>query len=536
MDQINNCTNILQSTINDVQKAIDPLQKESTGLQAKIATAKKQITSMENQVTKLGLQLIDKEADLEVQRTLLSERIRRYYINTKKFNPFLIFFASSESSLLLQQYTWSQAIIHQDQTTITTYVNDINTLNDNKTKLEAEKVQIAALKKSMDDRFGYLAKVITQAQAYVAQLSQKQQQLIAQKLASLNLPTSLGAGPLSCADDRKIDPGFGSGFAFFTFGIPHHVGMNQYGAYGRAKAGQNYHDILNAYFNNVSFDKRPNITIKVNGYGSMNLEQYLLGVYEVPSDWPMEALKAQAVAARSYALNYTNNGANSICTTQACQVYKGGNKGGGWEQAVKATEGEVLTQNGQVITAWFASTAGGYTYTSADVGWASTGWTKEIRDTSGDVNSFDDLFSKAYDKDSPCFYAAQGFRSQYNKSAWLKPEEVADIVNVILLAQKDTSTQNHLYPPDRTNGEGTDTWNAERVKTELRNRGVTPYNSISSASISDWDKSHGKTNTISFSGDAGSVSFDGTTFKNFFNLRAPANLAIVGPLFNVEKR
>jgi SpoIID/LytB domain protein len=534
MDQINNCTAILQSTIDDVQKSITPLQKESTGLQAKISSAKNQIAAMENQVTKLGQQLIDKEADLEVQKTLFSERIRNYYINTKKYNPFLIFFASSESSLLLQQYTWSQAIIHQDQTSITTYVNDINTLNNDKIKLETAKTQISALKKSMDDRFGYLSKVITQAETYKNKLNDALTKLEAQRIANLNLPTTVGSG-IACVDDRKIDPGFGSGFAFFTFGIPHHVGLNQYGAYGRAKAGQSYHDILSAYFNNISFDKRPNITIKVNGYGSMSLEQYLLGIYEVPNDWPMEALKAQAVAARSYALNYTNNGANSICTTQACQVYKGGDKGGAWEQAVKATEGEVLTQNGQVITAWFASTAGGFTYTSSDVGWASTGWTKEIRDTSGDVNSFDDLFSKAYDKDSPCFYAAQGYRPEYNKSAWLKPSEVADIINVVLLYQKDSSVQSHLCYKDNSGG-CSDTWNSDRVKTELKNRGGNPFNSIDSASVTDWDKNGGRTNTISFTGDVGSVSLSGSIFKSLFNIRAPANISIVGPLYNIEKR
>jgi hypothetical protein len=255
----------------------------------------------------------------------------------------------------------------------------------------------------------------------------------------------------------------------------------------------------------------------------------LLGIYEVPASWPIEALKAQVIAARSYALAYTNNGSKEICTTQSCQVYKGGNKGGQWEQAVKATEGEVLVQNGQVITAWFASTAGGYTYTSSDVGWKSTDWTKRTRDTSGDINSFDDLFSKAYDKDSPCFYSAQGYRKEYNKSAWLKPNEVADIVNAILLSQKDNSINSHLAPPDQGG------WSIDRVKEELKNRGTSPYNTINSISVS-WDKSLGQTTQVNISGDVGSVSFDGATFKTYFNSRAPANIAIVGSLYNVERR
>lgn len=522
--------------ITEIENSITPLKKETKSLQSKITDAKKSIVSIENKVADLGQKIINKEADLEVQKLLLFERIRRYYINSSRFNPLLILFSSSEGSELLRQYSWYQSIISQDKSTIIQYSADIDTLNKNKLSLETEKNKLAAIKKDLESRFGFLSGEIKKAETYKAQLSQKQQQLIAQKLSSLNLPVSLGAGPLMCTDDRKVDPGFGTGFAFFTFGIPHHVGLNQYGAYGRAKAGQNYRDILNAYYNNVSIEKKPNITINVIGYGNKSLEEYMLGIYEVPGSWPMEALKAQAVAARSYALSYTNNGSKSICTTQACQVYKGGNKGGDWEKAVKETEGEVLVQNGQVVTAWFASTAGAYTFTSADVGWRDTPWTKRTRDTNGEINSWQDLFDKAYDRESPCFYSAQGYRKEYNKSAWLKPEEVADIVNVILLAQKDSSIQNHLYPQDRPNPSGTDTWNTDRVKTELKNRGGNPFNSINSASISDWNKNEGRVNTISLSGDAGSVNFDGKTFKDYFNLRAPANISIVGPLYNIEKR
>ncbi len=255
----------------------------------------------------------------------------------------------------------------------------------------------------------------------------------------------------------------------------------------------------------------------------------------MPGDWPIEALKAQVVAARSYALAYTNNGANEICTTQACQVYKGGNKGGNWENAVKSTSGEVMVSNGEVVKAWYASTFGGYEFTSGDVWGSNKSYTKRMRDANGDVNNFSDLSGRAYDRESPCFYAAQGFRSEFSRSAWLKESETADIVNILLLAKKDSETQKHLSQPDKPNPDGTDTWDSERVKQELRNRGVNPYNSISEISI-DWDKGLGKTNSIAISGDAGKNSFDGDEFKSFFNLRAPANIQIVGPLYNIERK
>ncbi len=179
-----------------------------------------------------------------------------------------------------------------------------------------------------------------------------------------------------------------------------------------------------------------------------------------------------------------------------------------------------MVSGGQAIKAWFSSTDGGYTHSSADIFGGTTAWTKNFRDTNGDINNISDLFSKAYDRDSPCFYNAQGWRTQYNKSAWLKSDEVADIVNVIMVS---------AYTNDW------DSWDAERVKNELRNKGTSPFNNIDSVSM-NFDLGYGRTTSVSVSGDAGSKTFDGKTFKDYFNVRAPANIAIVGPLYNIEKR
>jgi SpoIID/LytB domain protein len=363
-------------------------------------------------------------------------------------------------------------------------------------------------------------------------------------LGSLNLPTSLGAGPLICTDDRNINPGFSPAFAFFTFGIPHRVGMNQYGALGRAKAGQSVEDILRAYYQNFEFSsghEGENIVVNgTNEFGqtfnneSMSLDEYLKHLYEMPTSWPSSALQAQAIAARSYGLAIQKS-KGYVRPSQADQVVKKELNSGSWIAAVEATKGKIMSSGGQPIKGWFASTSGGYTFTSADVWGGSTNYTKRMRDTTGDVSSFADLISKSYDKDSPCLYAAQGYRKEYSKSAWLKSDELADIVNVLLLARNDSSTQEHLYQPDKSNPAGTDTWNVDRVKQELRSRSITPFNSISSVSISA-DFGSGMTTNVSINGDGGSPSFGGNEFKNFFNLRAPANISIVGPLFNVEKK
>lgn len=109
------------------------------------------------------------------------------------------------------------------------------------------------------------------------------------------------------------------------------------------------------------------------------LEEYLYGVIpaEMPANWHEEALKAQAVCARSYALVKAGFGGSSnakkgykIVDTVSSQVYKGclyeSQKA---NRAVDATKGEMVCYNNKVVAAYFFSTSGGHTENSADV-WA----------------------------------------------------------------------------------------------------------------------------------------------------------------------
>lgn len=318
--------------------------------------------------------------------------------------------------------------------------------------------------------------------------------------------------------------------------------MNQYGAKGRAEAGQSAETILSAYYPNTELKKDYNTGINITVSGNnesgesfndtWNIDDYLTHLSEMPTSWHPQALRAQAVAARSFALAYTNNGSSPICPSQQCQVVRKNPNTQEWINAVNDTKGWVLVNGGQPISAWFASTAGGYTWGSGDVWCASTytgscankPWTGRSRDTNGDVSSFSDLASKSYDKESPCFYSAQGWRNDYGKSAWLKADEVANITNALMLAKAKGSA------PD-----GIESWSSDKIKQELRNNNGTPFNSVSDVSVSA-DFGIGKTNNITVSGDAGSKTFDGLEFRNIFNLVAPANIAIVGPLYSVERK
>ena len=535
----------INKEINDLTNAYNQSKVATAPLESQLNDIKKRVAFIETDLAKKKRDIDKGYENLEKQKELLDEKIVNYYINSYR-NCQFCFLLSSSIEDLINNLAYQQALIQRDKEELIQFALTIVDLERKKANLEEENIKLADIK-------GKLDKIVTEAKAYqatlsskIADLTAKQQQILSQRLAGLNIPRSAGTGAPACVSDIGKDPGFsGAGFAFFTYGVPNRTGLNQYGAWGRAKAGQDHKTILNAYYTNFELkeDYDENIQIHVVDSGidmTLSIEDYVKRIYEMPGSWvenDRAALKAQAIAARSYALSYTNNGQNSICATEKCQVFKTDPKGGDWEEAANATRGDVMVQGGSPVKAWYSSTHGGYILSTSELpGWSDTSWTKHATDTTtGTASGFGDLGANAYDKESPWFYCDWGSRTQYNKTAWLRGDEAADIINIILLAQQDSSTKEKLYQTDKSHPYGGEVWNEERVKSELRTRGITPFNNISDVSIGA-DFGSGKTTSVNVTGDAGSRGFNGSEFKDWFNLRAPANIQIVGPLYNVERR
>lgn len=129
-------------------------------------------------------------------------------------------------------------------------------------------------------------------------------------------------------------------------------------------------------------DHEPVIRVKVSGRRPQILEipldTYLSGVigHEMSPRWPLEALKAQTVAARSYALYRLNKAratgrSYDVVDSQADQVFRVvGTKNAYLQDIVNQTRGEVLWNKGHVVQAFYSSTCGGKTETAvgADLG------------------------------------------------------------------------------------------------------------------------------------------------------------------------
>lgn len=121
----------------------------------------------------------------------------------------------------------------------------------------------------------------------------------------------------------------------------------------------------------------------------VNLEEYLYGVLnsEMPTHWPMEALKAQTVLARTQALYrrqvlrpHEVHGYD-VCDEQHCQVYGGvAAESRRAKIAVDATRAEILTYKGAPTHSVFFSNCGGHTQSGREIGWGNVAYWQAVFD------------------------------------------------------------------------------------------------------------------------------------------------------------
>ena len=127
------------------------------------------------------------------------------------------------------------------------------------------------------------------------------------------------------------------------------------------------------YFGGFEYDRAPELSDgKINVLNVVDLEDYVKGVitFEMSASWPKEALKAQAVCARTYALNqhkHDNRGFD-VCNTTNCQVYKGtAASDPNSDAAVDETAGLEIYYQGAIIDTPYYSSNGGATENSENV-------------------------------------------------------------------------------------------------------------------------------------------------------------------------
>jgi stage II sporulation protein D len=155
---------------------------------------------------------------------------------------------------------------------------------------------------------------------------------------------------------------------------------------GRAGNGR----VGGAYRGALEF--RPGAFGGVNAINAVRLDDYLRGVVpdESPPTWPIEALKAQAVAARTYAVTSARSGAGfEHYPDTRSQVYGGvAAEERSTNAAVAQTRGEVVTYQGRPVVTYFFSTSGGRTedVENSSLGNEPRPWLKSVEDPYDDLS------------------------------------------------------------------------------------------------------------------------------------------------------
>lgn len=152
-------------------------------------------------------------------------------------------------------------------------------------------------------------------------------------------------------------------------GFGHGVGMSQEGALGYAQHGYSYSAILAHYYTGTALGRVPSDTtvrMLLNGkVRRMPLEAYVRGVVgaEMPGDWPLAALEAQAVASRTYAITDHAGGTRfDVYSDTRSQMYLGVHaQTAQTNAAVAATAGQIVTYAGHPAITYFFASSGGAT-------------------------------------------------------------------------------------------------------------------------------------------------------------------------------
>ncbi|AFY79420.1 MAG: SpoIID/LytB domain-containing protein [Hydrococcus sp. C42_A2020_068] len=190
----------------------------------------------------------------------------------------------------------------------------------------------------------------------------------------------------------------------------------------------------------------------VTAINRVDLEEYLysvVGSEAIPS-WHQEALKAQAVAARTYALYQRAISANRLYdleTTTQTQVYKGiSSEYISTQEAVKATVGQILTYHGKTILAAFHSSSGGHTENVEDV------WSSRLPYLRGVID---------YDQRSPVFQWTKTFSSEE------LARRISGIGNVKALIPERTTPRGRIVTMRIVGDRGTKTLTGAQLRQAL---------------------------------------------------------------------
>ncbi len=565
IDQTNQQITEKKGVLASIEKRISEISNSNYTVSQKISLINEEITKLNASITSNEKalntkikEIEDKQALLELKKKNLDSLSSELYIQSR-FRISTFFLSDQKWDEMVKDFFVKKSAIGLLKDEVEQINGEFSSLTESKVQLESQKIDLEEEKQGLADSYDLLAQEKSKLQAELnsqyAIKSSISQQIgnLKKQLSSIQLSLYLARQGSTIIDSNSV-PSSGEyittlagfrekastgTFAVFSFGAwTHRNGMSQWGAKARADAGQTYETILSAYYPQITLNKTYSepATIKVKGTGdsctcqkrdssgkcvsytrsydeTIPFSTYMKGIYEMPPSWNIEAVKAQAVASRSYAIAQIK-AKGYVAPNQGDQVYKDCENIKAWRTAVNSTQGQVLTVSGKAYSAQFSAVAGGYLNTSK---WDTTdksgngNWWERAWEQKSNVSWFYKTWYRDENNDSTC-----------NRNPWVTQEEMADLVNTAsYLAKllKSGGSDTRIVPiADACHSSGN-----PYSYTKMRNLSDSKATKVFTAVTVN---SGGTTQYIKFTTDAGDITINGDVFKMAYNLRAPGHLHI----------
>lgn len=582
-DQINQTNEELakkKGILSDIEKKIAEISGSNYSLSQKISLINDEITKLKKSIDSTEADLNKKIAEIEEKQVLLEKK--KESIDTFSSDLY-IQSRYRMSQFFLSRDSWDGFVegLFVKKRAITVLRDEVEKINgefislaESREALEKQKTELEEQKGDLDKSYALLAAEKAKLQkelnaqystkssvsASIAelnkQLSSSQKALIALRTGGTVInPDSIPSGN-DLGSLKYFNSSAPSGyFGVFSFGAyTYRNGMSQWGAKARADAGQKYDQILKFYYPGFSLGRqtvpekikvqfcdpdpvtKQTVCTKAGKPYCLNSkivdydfeDFYMRGIYEMSESWNLEVLKAQVVAARTFALRVTSNGRNPIRADECGQVFKPQLKTGNWATAVVATQGGdknnpyvMKNSSGTYASGSFAAVTGGWI--NGGVGWDTTDgsgsgdWVSRSWESKSGVSWFYKIWYRTGYTSGTTVNADSCYRKP-----WLSQAEMADILNSYMLWKKidlkGTPDLSRIYPiKDSCHPSGA--YTHSQVKSFI-NKPVTSISSVTTSS------SNGTTNSVTFNTNRGVMVLDGTDFKYIYNLRAPGHLRI----------
>ncbi len=544
--------------LEETNKEIQRISESNMSISAKISALNNELKKSEESFRELEDNLEEKEKYLEIKEDTLKEKEGQVRESSSKL------YKNSQFSIL-------EAILSQDgndnifrfinyqRYSIRAHLREVRSVLAEYRVLQEEKEQLELEKKSLQVNREALTESIVSFENEKARLEQEMRTKIAmenslkQDIMRLDkdlskLTSRLQTAILAKANQTETPESSGGGNTGSESGVAPQqpsAGDGKYDLYidGELVAEELPGSIRLVSKSNVSSG---NNVFKVNGslnyrgilefrsdtnvymINELPFEKYLYGLGEVPSSWPLESLKAQAVAGRGYAAKNWNKRSSkhyNLRDDTYDQNYVGYNKesasyGSKWVQVVNETQGKVLKSGSSIISAYYHSTCGGHTLASEEVWVSALPYTRAESDWYQSGGNW-----ISYDKDSPWSYKRWGDTD-------INYDTLVDLLNATIYLAIDPSSstrQNNIRRSDlggKTPEEivallGEGNLITDKVGT------ITNVKSVYNNSSEGIDSTVRKTNKLRVYGSGGSegdtVELSASVFRTVFNGRSPGS-------------